>query len=443
MIHVCTYSHIPLRETPAESGEMGSEILFGELFELLDESGRWAHVRCLNDGYVGWIDIKLLSHLSELEYKRWTTTQPCYVVRGMMCLSRCDDDNSLLVLPCGSRLVLDEQYKDRGRFTIGGHTYTIDFTESKGVASPLINLALSFRNVPYLWGGKTFGGIDCSGLTQVVYHAMGIRLPRNASEQARTGDVVASVDDAKPGDLAFFSSGMVRIDTLTTEGIWNDETKKQTHHLVTIRRPQPLVQHVTEYFQKTMPMATTELVHHSTFELLVAVVLSAQCTDKRVNMVTPALFAAYPDAPAMAKAPVAKIYELIRSVSYPNAKAQHLSDLSQMIVSQYGGKVPSDMEELMRLPGVGRKTANVMLAFAFGADAMPVDTHVFRVARRLGLTYAAHTPYETEQQLTRSIPTDLLSIAHHWLLLHGRYVCTARSPKCSECGLVDICPRFI
>ena len=191
-----------------------------------------------------------------------------------------------------------------------------------------------------------------------------------------------------------------------------------------------------------MPVAESELNFRSPFELLVAVVLSAQCTDKRVNMTTPALFEAYPTAEAMAEASVEEIYDYIKSISYPNNKAKHLAAMSRMLVEEFGGEVPSDREELQRLPGVGRKTANVVGAVLWQKEVMPVDTHVFRVSARIGLTRNAKTPLQTELQLEKNIPSHLLPIAHHWLILHGRYVCTARSPKCNECGIATWCKYF-
>lgn len=206
-------------------------------------------------------------------------------------------------------------------------------------------------------------------------------------------------------------------------------------------RKKELYERVTAYFEEAMPVAETELHYGSPFQLLVAVVLSAQCTDKRVNMVTPALFAAYPTAEAMAQATEEQLFELIRSVSYPNSKSKHLAGLARMLVSDYGGEVPQDVTELQRLPGVGRKTANVMAAVEFGQPAMPVDTHVFRVANRIGLTVNSKSPLQTERELVKYFPEELLSKAHHWLILHGRYVCTARKPKCEECGLAEWCRR--
>ncbi len=201
---------------------------------------------------------------------------------------------------------------------------------------------------------------------------------------------------------------------------------------------------VLSYFRELHPEVTTELEFGSVFQLLVAVVLSAQCTDKRVNQVTPELFAHYPDAQAMAEADESEIYEYVKSVSYPNAKARHLVELARMLVSEYGGKVPNDFDALLRLPGVGRKTANVMQAVAFGQSAMPVDTHVYRVSHRLGLVPStADTPLKVEKALIKHIPADDLARAHHWLLLHGRYVCTSRKPHCDKCELSNICPKKI
>lgn len=197
-----------------------------------------------------------------------------------------------------------------------------------------------------------------------------------------------------------------------------------------------------DYFSKTQPAADTELDFASVFQLLVAVVLSAQCTDKRVNIVTPALFAAYPTPQAMAAAEYDEVYEYVKSVSYPNAKSKHLVDMSRMLVKDFGGDIPDSMEDLMLLPGVGRKTANVIMAVAFTKEAMPVDTHVYRVSHRLGLVNKKHnTPYKVEQELMRHIPKELLSRAHHWLLLHGRYVCKSMKPQCCKCPFDDSCPK--
>ncbi len=199
-----------------------------------------------------------------------------------------------------------------------------------------------------------------------------------------------------------------------------------------------------DHYSVAMPRVTTELEFGSVFQLLVATVLSAQCTDKRVNMITPALFERYPDAPSMAQATEADVLEFIRSVSYPNSKARHLVALSKMLVEEFGGEVPDKMEELMRLPGVGRKTANVVQAVAFGRSAIAVDTHVFRVSHRLGLVRkTANTPYKVEMELRKNIPADLRADAHHWILLHGRYICQSRTPHCEKCPFESFCPKLI
>lgn len=191
-----------------------------------------------------------------------------------------------------------------------------------------------------------------------------------------------------------------------------------------------------------MPVAETELHYSTPFELLVAVILSAQCTDKRVNMITPRLFKQYPTAEIMARAEVEDIFELIRSVSYPNSKAKYLVSMAKMLVEQFGGEVPEEREQLMKLPGVGRKTANVIAAVVYHRPTMAVDTHVFRVANRIGLTTNAKTPLETELTLIKYIPEVLIPKAHHWLILHGRYICVARKPHCWECGLAPYCRYF-
>lgn len=196
----------------------------------------------------------------------------------------------------------------------------------------------------------------------------------------------------------------------------------------------------SQYFSQAWPKAETELHFSSPYQLLVAVMLSAQCTDKRVNMVTPALFEAYPTVQDMAKAEAHDILPYIKSVSYPNSKATHLAQMARIVVERFKGEIPHDMDELQTLPGVGRKTANVMEAVAFGGQAMPVDTHVFRVSHRIGLVSdRCTTPLSVEKELVKYFPHDVLSTAHHWLILHGRYVCTARSPKCDSCGLSDVC----
>lgn len=199
---------------------------------------------------------------------------------------------------------------------------------------------------------------------------------------------------------------------------------------------------IIAYFKEYNPNADTELIYHNPFELLVAVILSAQCTDKRVNMVTPELLKAFPDAQAMAAQTPDEIYEYIKSISYPNNKAQHLVGMAQRLVNDYGGEVPEDYDALLSLPGVGRKTANVISAVVYNKPTMAVDTHVFRVANRIGLTNNSKTPFETERTLTAHIPSELIPVAHHWLILHGRYVCTARAPKCAECGIREYCKSY-
>ncbi len=199
--------------------------------------------------------------------------------------------------------------------------------------------------------------------------------------------------------------------------------------------------HTIEYFLINNPGAGTELNYTDPFELIVAVILSAQCTDKRVNIITPALLKKYPDPESMAKAEPEEIYEYIKSCSYPNNKAKHLMGMSRMLVEEFGGKVPSEPLQLQRLPGVGRKTANVIASVAYQKPVMAVDTHVFRVSNRIGLTNNSKTPLNTEIQLSKNIPPDLLKDAHHWLILHGRYVCKARKPECGICGLKEFC-RF-
>ena len=198
---------------------------------------------------------------------------------------------------------------------------------------------------------------------------------------------------------------------------------------------------VLDYFLKHQPIAETELRYTNPYELLVAVILSAQCTDKRVNMITPPFFERFPTAESLAHAEVAEIFEYIKSCSYPNNKSKNLLGMAKMLTNDFEGVVPDDVNELQKLPGVGRKTANVIASVVFNKPALAVDTHVFRVAARIGLTTNAKTPLETERQLVKYIPEDLLAIAHHWLILHGRYVCVARKPKCGECPLTSVC-RF-
>jgi endonuclease-3 len=197
-----------------------------------------------------------------------------------------------------------------------------------------------------------------------------------------------------------------------------------------------------EYFQLNNPVAETELSYNDPFELIVAVILSAQCTDKRVNMITPALLKKYPSAEIMAKAEPEEIFEYIKSCSYPNNKAKHLAGMSRMLTNEFGGVVPSDRDLLQRLPGVGRKTANVIASVVFNTPVIAVDTHVFRVSNRIGLVKNAKTPRNVEDQLSRHIPDDLMPLAHHWLILHGRYVCKARKPLCNECGLKGFCKYY-
>lgn len=202
--------------------------------------------------------------------------------------------------------------------------------------------------------------------------------------------------------------------------------------------------YLLQYFSEKMPKVTTELEFGSVFQLLVATVLSAQCTDKRINQVTPELFRHYPDPRSMSEAEVEDIFSLISSVSYPNSKARHLSEMSKMIVSEFGGEVPDAMEDLQKLPGVGRKTANVVQAVAYGRSAIAVDTHVFRVSHRLGLVSSkANTPAKVEEELKKHIPADKCADAHHWLLLHGRYVCQSRQPKCEKCPFDSFCPKHL
>lgn len=197
-----------------------------------------------------------------------------------------------------------------------------------------------------------------------------------------------------------------------------------------------------EWFEASMPVAETELHYDNPFQLLVAVILSAQCTDKRINMITPALFEAYPTPEAMAAASIDDIFSFIKSVSYPNNKARNLLGMAHKLTEDFNGEVPSDIDSLMSLPGVGRKTANVILSVVFNKAAMAVDTHVFRVSERIGLTTNSKSPLETERTLMRYIPEAIVPKAHHWLILHGRYVCKARKPDCLNCGMTEICRYY-
>jgi endonuclease-3 len=208
-------------------------------------------------------------------------------------------------------------------------------------------------------------------------------------------------------------------------------------------RKQELYDQVTAYFQEAMPVAETELHYETPFQLLVAVILSAQCTDKRVNLITPALFHDYPNAEALSASTPEVIFEYIRSVSYPNNKAKHLVGMAQMLMKEFGGEVPDNLDDLVKLPGVGRKTANVMQAVVWGRDAMPVDTHVFRVSHRIGLVTDKHTtPLAVEKELVKYFPAGIIATAHHWLILHGRYTCTALRPKCETCGIRLLCKHY-
>ena len=199
---------------------------------------------------------------------------------------------------------------------------------------------------------------------------------------------------------------------------------------------------VLDWFQANVPVAETELHYANPYQLLIAVILSAQCTDKRVNQITPALFEAFPTPEVLAASTPEVVFEYIRSVSYPNNKAKHLVGMAQVLMKEFQGVVPSDVDELQKLPGVGRKTANVIASVVFDKPAMAVDTHVFRVSNRIGLTTNSKTPLQTERELVKQIPEHLIPIAHHWLILHGRYVCLARKPKCESCGLKPGCKYF-
>ena len=199
---------------------------------------------------------------------------------------------------------------------------------------------------------------------------------------------------------------------------------------------------ILAYFTLNQPVAETELVYSSPYELLVSTILSAQCTDKRVNIISPGLFLHFPTVKKLASAKEEEVFELIKSCSYPNNKTKHLIGMAKMIINDFNGSVPADVEQLQKLPGVGRKTANVIASVAFHQPKLAVDTHVFRVAARIGLTYRAKNPLQTELQLIKHIPEEKIPLAHHWLLLHGRYICQARRPKCEDCGISEFCKYY-
>lgn len=208
-------------------------------------------------------------------------------------------------------------------------------------------------------------------------------------------------------------------------------TRKERYHFV------------IDYFEKNMPVAETELEFHDPFQLLVAVILSAQCTDKRVNLTTPAIFQKYPDAPSMSKASFDELFPLIKSISYPNNKTRHLIGMARKVMDEFNGEIPMTVDELIQLPGVGRKTANVITSVIDNQPNMAVDTHVFRISKRIGLvSQKANTPLAVEMELIKNIPRELIHKAHHWLILHGRYVCIARKPLCQQCGLQEVCRYF-
>lgn len=208
-------------------------------------------------------------------------------------------------------------------------------------------------------------------------------------------------------------------------------------------RKQDLYNHVIAYFQEAMPVAETELHYSNPFELLIAVILSAQCTDKRINLITPALFRDFPTPEALAASSPEVVFEYIRSASYPNNKSKHLVGMAQMLVKDFNSEVPDNLNDLIKLPGVGRKTANVIQSVVFNKAAMAVDTHVFRVSHRIGLVNEKHTtPFAVEKELVKHIPEEVISTAHHWLILHGRYTCTARAPKCEKCDLKLLCKHY-
>jgi len=203
-----------------------------------------------------------------------------------------------------------------------------------------------------------------------------------------------------------------------------------------------LYQYIIEYFKKERPIAESELNYENPYQLLVAVILSAQCTDVRVNKITPELFKRFPTPEKLKEVEVQEIFEYIKSCSYPNNKAKHLSNMAKMLVDEFDGEIPEDIKEMQKLPGVGRKTANVVASVIFNKPTMAVDTHVFRVSERIGLTVGAKNPLQAEEQLVKYFPEEIIPIAHHWLILHGRYVCKARKPECEKCGLTEVCKFF-
>ncbi len=213
---------------------------------------------------------------------------------------------------------------------------------------------------------------------------------------------------------------------------------KQTYFM----RKQERFEQIINYFKTNQPIAETELHYENPFQLLIAVILSAQCTDKRINMITPALFKAFPTPQKLAEAEFDEVFHYVKSVSYPSNKSKHLIGMAQMLVNDFNGKVPETTETLTKLPGVGRKTANVITSVVYNQPSMAVDTHVFRVSNRLGLTTNSKTPLQTEKELIKYIPEEFVAVAHHWLILHGRYTCTARSPKCDECKLTQFCKSY-
>ena len=199
---------------------------------------------------------------------------------------------------------------------------------------------------------------------------------------------------------------------------------------------------IIDFFERTNPLAETELIYRNPYELLVAVILSAQCTDKRVNLTTPEFFKAFPTPFELSMSKPDNVFPYIKSISYPNNKSKHLVGMAKMLVNEFGGVIPSDINDLQKLPGVGRKTANVIASVVYNKPAMAVDTHVFRVSARIGLTTAAKNPLQTEKQLVKNIPSNKIAVFHHWLILHGRYICIARNPKCEECGIRKYCKYF-